>query len=332
MTVTAFYTRIFTPWLESQVQTGQKSHATLMSYRRYWNSYLAEHFNGTKTLRNYQPYMGTQFLQNLRKDDGMPLGENTMKHVHSTASGIFSYATAHGFCEHNPWNDVKVSNAPAISAEQGAAYDQKTVEMMIANLEGDRTGRKDWSAQLAQGVLAVGIFAGLRPSEIAGLQWQSVDWDNRTITVRQAYVYGKEKATTKTGKERVVPYRDELHNILRAWWGASGSPESGWVFPNRDGNPVNMNDISARIIGPNCEKIGIDWKDDAYYALRRGCGSLLVQDGWNCEEVAQFLGNTRDIVWKYYFVDRKCELAGNARDRSRQKVMMLRAPEARMLR
>jgi len=58
MTVTEFYTRIFTPWLESQVQTGQKSHATLVSYRRYWNSYLAEHFNGTKTLRNCQPYMG----------------------------------------------------------------------------------------------------------------------------------------------------------------------------------------------------------------------------------------------------------------------------------
>jgi integrase len=276
-----------------------------------------------------------QFLQNLRKDDDTPLGENTMKHIHSTASGIFSYATANGFCEHNPWRDVPVGHAPAIAAEQGAAYDQKTVEMMIANLEAERAaepdGRKDWSLQLAQGVLAVGIFAGLRPSEIAGLQWQAVDFENRTITVRQAYVYGKEKATTKTGKERVVPFRDELTGILRAWWGVCGSPKSGWVFPNRDGNPVNLNDLSARIIGPNCAKNGLDWKDDAYYALRRGCGSLLVQDGWNCEEVAQFLGNTRDVVWKYYFVDRQCALAGNARERSRRKALMLSAPASRML-
>lgn len=97
----------------------------------------------------------------------------------------------------------------------------------------------------------------------------------------------------------------------------NGSPKSGWVFPNRDGNPANLN--------------GLDWKDDAFYALRRGCGSWLVQDGWNCEEVAQFLGNTRDVVWKYYFVDKQCELAGNARERSRRKAMMLRAPESRML-
>jgi hypothetical protein len=31
------------------------------------------------------------------------------------------------------------------------------------------------------------------------------------------------------------------------------------------------------------------------------------------------MGNTRDVVWKYYFVDRKCELASNARERSRQR-------------
>src|SRR5689334_21532 len=79
MTVSDFYNRIFTPWLESQVATGQKSYATLVSYRRYWKSYVADHFNGTKTLRNYEPYQGLQFLQNLRKDDDTPLGQNTMK-------------------------------------------------------------------------------------------------------------------------------------------------------------------------------------------------------------------------------------------------------------
>jgi RNA recognition motif-containing protein len=67
MTVTAFYETVFLPWLEELVKTGQKSHTTLVSYRRYWDTYLADHFNGTKTFKNYEPYIGAQFLKNLRR-------------------------------------------------------------------------------------------------------------------------------------------------------------------------------------------------------------------------------------------------------------------------
>ena len=101
---------------------------------------------------------------------------------------------------------------------------------MIANLDKDRNGRSDWNVQLAQCVLAVGIWAGLRPSEIAALQWQSVDLDNATIHVRKAYVYGKEKPTTKTGKDRVVPFRDKLTSVLRAWWKRTNARSLGGSF------------------------------------------------------------------------------------------------------
>ena len=57
MTVTSFYETVFLPWLEELVKTGQKSHSTLVSYKRYWDTYLADHFNGTKTFKNYEPYI-----------------------------------------------------------------------------------------------------------------------------------------------------------------------------------------------------------------------------------------------------------------------------------
>ena len=320
MTVTAFYEEVFLPWLTELVKTGQKSHTTLVSYKRYWDTYLADHFNGTKTFKNYEPYIGAQFLQNLRReDDDRPYGLNTIRHIHSSASGIFARATELGHCKHNPWREVKVGSVPVIDAEQGEALTEKEVEAMIANLEADRKGRSDWNVQLAQCVLAVGIWAGLRPSEIAALQWQSVDLETMTLTVRKAYVYGKEKPTTKTGKDRVVPFRDKLTPVLKAWWETNGCPTSGWVFPNRDDNPVNMNILSDRIIRPNCETNKMNWEGYAFYALRRGCGTLLVHDGWSCEEVAKFLGNSPDVVYRYYFVDKENKLATAARDRSRAK-------------
>jgi hypothetical protein len=91
------------------------------------------------------------------------------------------------------------------------------------------------------------------------------------------------------------------------------------VFPNRDDNPVNMNILSDRIIRPNCETNKMNWEGYAFYALRRGCGTLLVHDGWSCEEVAKFLGNSPDVVYRYYFVDKENKLATAARDRSRAK-------------
>jgi integrase len=99
-----------------------------------------------------------------------------------------------------------------------------------------------------------------------------------------------------------------------------GRPESGWVFPNRDGNPINMNTLGDRIIRPNCETNGMNRDGYAFYALRRGFGTLLVHDGWSAEEVSKALGNSIDVVMPYYFVDKANKLAMNARERSRAKV------------
>jgi integrase len=329
MMVTEFYERKFLPWLELMVATGQRSHATLVSCKRYWNTYLADHFNGTKTFKNYQPYVGQQFLESLAKDDGAPLGSNTVKHIHSTASGIFARAICSiknvtdkkDITVLNPWHSIRVGDAPAISAEQGPAASEKEVEIIIANLETERGGRDDWNVQLAQTALAVGIYAGLRPSEIAGLKWESINLDEVYLTVCRAHVYGKTKEKTKTKRNRVVHYDDRLTGILRAWWGVNGSPQSGWVFPNRDGNPVNMSSLIDRIIAPNCEKNGVEWND--FYSLRRGAITDRVNRGgdWSLEAVAEFSGNSTLVIQKHYWNKGNSPLSHGAREQDRRKAL-----------
>src|ERR1700746_2482218 len=105
ITVTQFYLTVFLPWLESIVKTRQKSHSTLVSYKRYWDKYLAPPFNGVKTLKGYSPSIGSKFLRELRKEDGSILGLNTLRHIHSTASGIFQFAVEEEYIDHNPWRD-----------------------------------------------------------------------------------------------------------------------------------------------------------------------------------------------------------------------------------
>ena len=60
-----------------------------------------------------------------------------------------------------------------------------------------------------------------------------------------------------------------------------------------------MNDLSARIITPSCEKLG--W--EGYYGLRRGFGTILVEHGATLIQVAKALGNTVAVTESSYFVD-----------------------------
>ena len=321
ITVTQFYNQTFLPWLRSMIATGQKAPSTLTTYERYWDTYLANHFNGTKTLSNYEPYMGVQFLENLRKENGDPYGENTIAHIHSAASGIFTRAVSLRLITHNPWNDVKKGDVPAINAEEGVAYSEQTVEIMMQNLAVAAETSDRYLIDAAQIVLAIGIWAGLRPSEIVGLKWDAVDLDAGTITVRNAVVYGKERGTTKTGVARIVRYFDNLTGHLRAWKAnPAAANANGWVVPNEEGKVINMNSLSSRVIGPMCERTkAAEWEGNAFYALRRGFGTLLVLNGASCEEVAQLMGNTRDVVWKYYFKDRTGKLGAGAMDRINAK-------------
>lgn len=332
MTVSQFYNTKFLPWLKSHVATGQKSHATLVTYERLWNTYLKDHFNGTKKFKNYQPYVGQQFLDELRKDDGTPLGYNTVRHIHSAASGIFAryirsmkqVGEDADVAIFNPWHSIKVSDVPTISAEQGPAATEREVEIIMNNLESARGGRDDWSIQMAQVALAVGIYAGLRPSEIAGLKWEAINLDAAEMKICRAHVYGKTKEKTKTEKDRIVLYDDKLTGILRAWWGVNECPATGWVFPNRDGNPVNMSSMIDRHILPNLG--GAEWHD--FYALRRGAITSRVNgtdghDKWSYARVAEFAGNTEAVIEKHYHV-KDYSLSRDARERDRDKTLALR--------
>jgi integrase len=53
---------------------------------------------------------------------------------------------------------------------------------------------------MAQLVLAIGIWAGLRPSEIAALRYEDIDLDKGTILVRRGHVYVRQNQAPRQAK------------------------------------------------------------------------------------------------------------------------------------
>src|SRR5438132_1216191 len=257
--------------------------------------------NGTKTLSSYAPYQGTNFLEQCARTYSV----NTVMHIRAVASAIFSYATAKGYIKVNPMRDVKLT-VKGQDMEDGYAYSVKEVELILEALE-RVTGREEYSAKMASMVITTCFYAGLRPSEAAGLRWENVTADS--ITIKEAYVAGSHKGT-KTGRTRTVVMLPQLRHRMRLWAMAYQFPTSGWVFPNQDGNtPININCLGARVIKTTLEALGMDWQ--GLYACRRGCGTLLVLAGASLEEVADILGNSPDVVFRHYFKAKGSKLAAS---------------------
>lgn len=129
-----------------------------------------------------------------------------MNHIRSVASGIFSYACSKGYISVNPWQTVVLTGRPQ-DTDDGVAYTEQEVELLIDALARVQ-GREEYSAELAGMVITLCFYAGLRPSEAAGLRWESVT-DTR-LTIERVFVAGEVKESTKTKKDRKIDMLQRL--------------------------------------------------------------------------------------------------------------------------
>ncbi len=113
---------------------------------------------------------------------------------------------------------------------------------------------------------ATAIYAGLRKGELAGLEWDDVDFGRGLITIARSYDAG----STKTGKVRQVPISDELRAHLLV---AEERRKGCLVFPMPDGTMMPDNIKLAPILERALKRAGVVLGRD-YVCRRKGCGHL----------------------------------------------------------
>lgn len=292
-TVADFFETVFLPQMQKELAP-----STLDSYQRYWDAYLKSHFNHTKTLSNYEPCTGTDFLESLAGK----YQKNTVRSARAVASAIFAYAVSKGAIKVNPWRDTR-KNIKCLDSEECIAYSTAEVEKILDVL--DRVeGREERNAQMGSMLTTLCFYGGLRPSEAVGLRWGNVNFAANEITIREVFVAGRFKSTTKTEENRTITMLPQLRDRMKRWHLKWGSPPDGLVFGNREGDkPVNLNVISSRVVKSVLEKAGIGWH--GLYSCRRGFGTTLYNLGASVEEIAAAMGNSPAVVSRNYVKDKK---------------------------
>ena len=107
------------------------------------------------------------------------------------------------------------------------------------------------------------IFTGLRSSEVRGIRWSDVDFENRIIHVRQRVdrygIFGPPKSEAGT---RSIPMPPFLVNTLREWKLACppprpGSQDLGLAFPNSEGRAITHADMIIYGLVPTLARVGL---------------------------------------------------------------------------
>lgn len=138
-----------------------------------------------------------------------------------------------------------------------------------------------------QHYLAVRFYSGLRSSEINGLKWKNVDFENRQILVREAWVNGELVDTKNDGSTREVTMSHLLYEALKAQQRVTA--DSDYVFSNKNHNPIDNGNFTKRIWYPLLERLGLEKRRP--YQTRHTTASLWLAAGESVEWIAMQLGH-----------------------------------------
>lgn len=125
---------------------------------------------------------------------------------------------------------------------------------------------------------------GLRFSELAGLQWQDIDYDNQLIHLRRTWIDGIVSERLKTKKSRsAVPMAPMLAQFLREWQQETpyGKP-SDWVFASfrtHGRTPRVGNMLVSDHLRPAAITAGVTLRPGqrfGFHNLRHSLSSLLI--------------------------------------------------------
>jgi integrase len=140
----------------------------------------------------------------------------------------------------------------------------------------------------AQGILREMLLAtlrtGMRQGELKGLQWEAINWDNRTLVVR--YSWNDELKcleSPKSNRERIIPLNAEVYEFL-----SKRKQSSGFVFLDADGAPFSEKRLNPRLAAL-CEKAGL--RRITWHVLRHTFATHLSSSGIALNTVQMLLGH-----------------------------------------
>ena len=198
---------------------------------------------------------------------------------------FFKFAQREGLCENNPAKPLR--NPRRERKLPHFLTGREIGKLLLAPPKTDSMGLRD------RAILETLYSAGLRVSELVGMNLDDLDMDQGLVRVR-----GKGK------KERLAPLGSYAVKALRSWLRKRQPAQSE---PKRNGSPVFLNKFGKRIttrsIGRMLEKYlkitGLDLRTSPH-TLRHSFATHLLDNGADIRSVQELLGHKSLVTTQIY--------------------------------
>ena len=235
-------------------------------------------------------------IQMFYTDQLKRVSANTVIHYHAIIHRALKYAVKTDLIDVNPADKVERPRKDRFTA---SFYDGNEVNRLFQAARG--------SALELPVMLAA--FYGLRRSEVVGLKWDAIDFENKTIAIRHTVTACAEKGrrievaadTTKTASSRrtlpLVPaFQTKLAALKeeqeknRILCGRSYCTDYlGYVLVDAMGNRLKLSYISTAFPAL-LKRNGL--RPIRFHDLRHSCASLLLKNGVPMKQIQEWLGHS----------------------------------------
>lgn len=255
---------------------------------------------------------------------GSELSHATYKLMKVTLSAIFTEGRNMGLYEGmNPTTGVRIPKGKK-HGRRRLAYSLEEILRHLELFSGDRivVRTEDGpytptiSAGMVRAIIGVTGFAGLRKGEIRGLWW---DDDRGDVLAICRSMWRSTLKNTKTDEDiddpGLVPLIQPLRLLLDAIRPASGA---GFIFPNRVGGALDLDNLADRVIRPTLEAHRLEWK--GWQAYRRGLASNLKELGIPDTTIQCILRHENVSTTQRFYIKTAPEVAKDAMRKLEQRI------------
>lgn len=260
-------------------------------------------------IKEFYEYLLTEGnMAKYKKKDG--LSYRTVKDISLLLKAILREAFKMGDIFNNPAEKVEVPRKKKERRKDEVYIDVQEIPDLYEEIKG----------HILEELIIVTLFFGLRRSEVLGLKWSALDFEESEMHINHTIVKVKEsvaKDTTKTeASYRTYPLSEGIKSLFlkikkkqeenKRLFGKE-YVESDYIFTWQDGRPISPDYVTKAFkkIVKKSEKLSSEL---TFHDLRKSCVTMMILGGYSVKETQEWVGHADvETTLKYYAKMRESE-------------------------
>ena len=269
-------------WIAHCVDDGLER-STIEQRRRHLQLHIAPFIGRIKLAELTTPRVNA-FLDQLRDSD-QPRSVAMRRKILTSLSTALSFARGRGLVAQNVALGVKVRSDDRQKAsgplKAGRDFPAKANLRLLI----------DRAPDFWRPFIVTAIFTGMRASELRGLRWSDVDFENAAIHVGQrADTWGKMGPPKSAAGKRDIPLTPLVVNALKQRKLSGQANSDDLVFTNSHGRVIAYSNFHTYVWQPLLEACGLDYE---FHSLRHAAASLFIETlGWSPKRIQAVMGHS----------------------------------------